>query len=172
MLRFFDIVFSVIALIILFPFMIPVMVALKLTGEHYIFYTQVRIGKHSRPFKVLKFATMLKDSPNLPGGLIIAPDDPRLLPMGKFMRKTKINELPQLLNVFIGQMSIVGYRPFAEEHYALYSEEVKKKIETMNPGLTGIGSIVFRDEEEILHFVSNRDYFHDKIIVTVHGDIA
>ncbi|MDR2409882.1 MAG: sugar transferase, partial [Bacteroidales bacterium] len=115
MVRFFDILFSGIAIVILFPFMIPVMIVLKLTGEHYIFYTQVRIGKHGLPFKIFKFATMLKDSPNLLGGLITAPDDSRLLPTGKFLRKTKINELPQLLNIFIGQMSFVGYRPFAEK---------------------------------------------------------
>jgi lipopolysaccharide/colanic/teichoic acid biosynthesis glycosyltransferase len=169
MIRFFDILFSSIALIVLFLFMVPVMIALKLTGEHYIFYTQERIGKHGKPFRILKFATMLRDSPNLPGGLITTPDDPRLLPMGKFLRRTKINELPQLLNIFIGQMSFVGYRPFAKEHYALYSDEVRKKIETIKPGLTGIGSIVFRDEEEILHSVSDREYFHDKIITPYKG---
>jgi lipopolysaccharide/colanic/teichoic acid biosynthesis glycosyltransferase len=167
--RFFDILFSGIAIIFLFPFMIPVMATLKLTGEHYIFYSQVRIGKYGRPFKVFKFATMLKDSPNLPGGLITAPDDPRLLPMGKFLRKTKINELPQLLNILLGQMSFVGYRPFAEKHYNLYSDEVKEKIKTIKPGLTGIGSIVFRDEEKILHSVSNRDFFHDKVITPYKG---
>jgi lipopolysaccharide/colanic/teichoic acid biosynthesis glycosyltransferase len=169
MIRFFDILFSGVAIIVLSPFMIPIMIALKLTGEHYIFYVQTRIGKHGKPFKILKFATMLKDSPNLPGGLITTPDDPRLLPMGKFLRKTKVNELPQLVNIFIGQMSFVGYRPFAKEHYALYSEEVKKKIEAIRPGLTGIGSIVFRGEEEMLHSVSDRDYFHDKIITPYKG---
>jgi lipopolysaccharide/colanic/teichoic acid biosynthesis glycosyltransferase len=169
MFRIFDILFSTITIISLFPFMIPIMVALKLTGEHYIFYTQARIGKCGRPFHILKFATMLKNSPNLPGGLITVPDDPRLLPFGKFLRKTKINELPQIVNIFIGQMSVVGYRPFAEKHYSLYSDEVKEKIKDLKPGLTGIGSIVFRDEERILHSVSDRDYFHDKIITPYKG---
>jgi lipopolysaccharide/colanic/teichoic acid biosynthesis glycosyltransferase len=112
---------------------------------------------------------MLKDSPNLPGGYITVPDDPRLLPMGQFLRRTKINELPQILNVFIGQMSIVGYRPFVKQHYVLYSAEVKKYISSIRPGLTGIGSIVFRDEEEILHSVTDRNYFHDKIITPYKG---
>jgi lipopolysaccharide/colanic/teichoic acid biosynthesis glycosyltransferase len=169
MIRFFDILFSSAAIIVLFPFMIPIMIGLKLTGEHDIFYTQVRIGRYGKPFRVLKFATMLRDSPNLPGGLITAPNDPRLLPMGKFLRETKINELPQLLNIFMGQMSFVGYRPFAKEHYALYSDEVKNKIKTIKPGLTGIGSIIFRDEEEILHSVSDRDNFHDNIITPYKG---
>lgn len=151
--------------------MIPIMIALKITGEHDIFYAQTRIGKNGKPFYVLKFATMLKDSPNLPGGLITVPNDPRLLPMGKFLRKTKINELPQLLNIFTGQMSIVGYRPFAEKHYALYPEEVKARISRIRPGLTGIGSIVFCNEEEILHTVSDRDYFHDNIITPYKGKL-
>jgi lipopolysaccharide/colanic/teichoic acid biosynthesis glycosyltransferase len=169
MFRFFDIIFSGVALVVFFPFIIPVMVALKLTGEHDIFYTQTRIGRYGRPFQILKFATMLKNSPNLPGGLITAPDDPRLLPLGKFLRKTKVNELPQLLNVLIGQMSIVGYRPFAEKHYVLYSDEIRREIKNIRPGLTSIGSIVFRNEEEMLHSVSDRNYFHDKIITPYKG---
>ena len=104
MIRCFDILFSGVAIIILLPFMIPIMIALKLTGEHYIFYQQERIGKGGKPFYILKFATMLKDSPNMPGGVLTQKNDPRILPMGKFLRKTKINELPQLVNIFIGQM--------------------------------------------------------------------
>jgi lipopolysaccharide/colanic/teichoic acid biosynthesis glycosyltransferase len=151
--------------------MLPIIFALKLTGEHDIFYTQKRVGKGGYLFRVVKFATMLRDSPNMTGGLITVPDDPRLLPLGKFLRKTKINELPQILNVFIGQMSIVGYRPFTESHYALYSDEVKNHINNIKPGLTGIGSIVFRNEEEILHSVSDREYFHDNIITPYKGKL-
>ena len=171
MIRIFDILFSFIAIVILFPLMIPIMIILKLTGEHDIFYKQTRIGRNGKPFQVLKFATMLRDSPNMAGGLITAPDDPRLLPIGKFLRKTKINELPQILNIFISQMSIVGYRPFAEKHYAVYTDEVKEHINTIRPGLTGIGSIVFRNEEEVLHSVSDRDYFHDEVITPYKGKL-
>jgi len=171
MIRFFDIILSAIAIIVLFPLMIPVMIILKLTGEHDIFYRQTRIGKKGKPFQVLKFATMLRDSPNMQGGLITAPNDPRLLPMGKFLRKTKINELPQLFNIFVGQMSVVGYRPFAEKHYAVYSNEVKQHINTIRPGLTGIGSVVFHNEEKILHSVFDRDYFHDEIITPFKGKL-
>ena len=84
--------------------MIPIMIGLKLTGEHYIFYSQPRVGKGGREFDLLKFATMLKDSPNLPGGLYTSSNDPRILPLGKFLRKTKINELPQLVNILKGDM--------------------------------------------------------------------
>lgn len=171
MTRILDILFSALAMLVLLPFMIPVMIALKLTGEHDIFYCQERIGKGGKPFKVIKFATMLRDSPNLPGGLITADNDPRLLPMGNFLRRTKINELPQLANIFIGQMSVIGYRPFAKKHYDLYSDEVKRNIQQIAPGLSGIGSVVFRNEEEILHSVSDREHFHDDIITPYKGQL-
>jgi lipopolysaccharide/colanic/teichoic acid biosynthesis glycosyltransferase len=167
--RFFDFLFSLFAIIILFPFMLPIIIGLKLTGEHDIFYLQPRIGKGGKEFKIIKFATMLRDSPNMPGGFLTQKDDPRILPMGKFLRKTKINELPQLINILIGEMSFVGPRPQAKQHYDLYLNEVKEAINKIPPGLSGIGSIVFRNEEEILHSVSDRDYFHDKIITPYKG---
>lgn len=169
MIRFFDILFSGVAIIVLLPFMIPIMIGLKLTGEHDIFYRQERIGKGGKPFGVLKFATMLRDSPNMPGGVLTQKDDPRILPMGKFLRKTKINELPQLVNIFIGQMSVIGPRPQARRHYDLYSDEVKSAIDTVPPGLSGIGSVAFRDEEDILNAVPDRDRFHDTVIAPYKG---
>jgi lipopolysaccharide/colanic/teichoic acid biosynthesis glycosyltransferase len=90
MIRFFDILFSGLAIIILFPFMLPIMIGLKLTGEHDIFYCQERVGKGGKIFKVLKFATMMRNSENMPGGVLTQKNDPRILPMGKFLRKTKI----------------------------------------------------------------------------------
>ena len=172
LIRCFDIIFSALAIVVLFPFMIPIMIALKLTGEHYIFYLQPRVGKGGKDFMVLKFATMLKDSPNLPGGVLTQKNDPRILPMGKFLRKTKINELPQLANIFIGQMSVVGPRPQARQHYELYSDAVKREIDKVPPGLSGIASIVFRDEEAILDQVQgDRDHFHDTIIAPYKGEL-
>ena len=100
--RIIDILLAVIALIILSPLLIPVCIGLLLTGEHYIFYFQKRIGYKNRYFDIWKFATMLKASPNLAGGLQTTKNDPRLMPMGGFLRKTKINELPQLVNILIG----------------------------------------------------------------------
>lgn len=172
MIRFFDILFSGVAIIILLPFMIPIMIALKLTGEHYIFYQQERIGKGGKPFYILKFATMLKDSPNMPGGVLTQKNDPRILPIGKFLRKTKINELPQLVNIFIGQMSFIGPRPQAKQHYDLYSIEVKQTIDKIPPGLSGIGSLVFRDEEDMLSRISvDRNLFHDTVIAPYKGEL-
>ena len=164
MTRFFDILFSGIAIIILLPFMIPIMIGLKLTGEHDIFYGQVRIGKGRKEFKLWKFATMLRNSPNMAGGLYTSKNDPRMLPMGKFLRKTKINELPQLINIFCGQMSVIGYRPTVKEHFEGYPEECKVVLEKSTPGLSGIGSIVFRNEEEILQNFEDKKAFHQNII--------
>lgn len=171
MIRIFDILFSGLAILVLFPFLLPIMILLKCTGEHDIFFKQKRIGRQGKPFYVLKYATMLRNSPNMQGGLITAPNDPRLLPLGNFLRKTKINELPQLMNIFVGEMSIVGYRPFAEAHYNLYSQKVKNRIGKIRPGLSGIGSIIFKNEEQILHQAADRDYVHDKLITPYKGEL-
>ena len=172
MTRFFDILFSTIAIIILLPFMIPIMIGLKLTGEHDIFYGQERIGKGGKPFKLWKFATMLRNSPNMAGGLYTSKNDPRMLPMGKFLRKTKINELPQLINIFTGEMSVIGYRPQVKKQYDQYSDEVKECLSMNRPGLSGIGPIVFRSEEQILQSFTDyeeRDKFYYDVIMPYKG---
>ena len=164
MTRFFDIVFSLIAVIVLFPFMIPIMIGLKLTGEHDIFYKQMRVGKGGKEFGLLKFATMLRNSPSLPGGLFTAENDPRMLPMGKFLRKTKINELPQLLNILAGQMSVIGYRPQVRKQYNFFPVEDQKVMATDIPGLSGLGAVVFRNEEEMLRKVPKHEEFYEKVV--------
>mgnify|MGYP002344734426 CR=1 FL=1 len=126
------------------------MIGLLLTGEHYIFYFQERIGLKNRKFMMWKFATMLKASPSLPGGLYTTRKDPRLMPLGGFLRKTKINEIPQLVNILKGDMSIVGPRPLVDKTFEPYPDHVKARVYDVRPGLTGIGSIVFRDEEKLL----------------------
>ena len=148
--RVIDILISLSALIILSPILIPVMIGLLLTGEHYIFYFQERIGLRNKPFYIWKFATMLKNSPNIGTGTITLRKDPRVLPMGGFLRKTKINELPQIFNVLFGTMSIVGPRPLTKNHFDKYSDDVKAVLYQTKPGSTGVGSIVFRDEEEMI----------------------
>lgn len=163
--RFFDVVLSAIAIVILLPFMIPIMIGLLLTGEHHIFYKQTRVGKGGKEFGLLKFATMVENSPNLPGGMHTLKNDPRLLPMGKFLRKTKINELPQLVNIFLGDMSVIGYRPTIPKVYCEWPEWAKKELEKSRPGLSGIGSIVFRNEEELLQTISEKtQYYLDNIL--------
>lgn len=148
--RLIDIILSLIAIIILLPFWIPICIILLLTGEHEVFYFQERIGYKNKPFYIWKHATMLKNSENLKGGLHTTRNDPRVLPIGAFLRKTKINELPQLINIFKGDMSIIGPRPLVGKTFTPYPQYVQDNIYNVKPGLTGIGSIIFRDEERLL----------------------
>ncbi len=129
---------------------IPIALVLACTGEHAVFYRQTRIGRGGREFGILKFATMLKDSPNLAGGSLTVRGDPRVLPFGRFLRASKLNELPQVINVLLGDMSFVGPRPQVRGDFDHYSDEVKVAVTGMRPGITGIGSVVFRDEERFL----------------------
>jgi len=155
--RVFDVLSSGIAILVLSPLLIPVIIGLKLTGEGYVWYKQERIGYKNKPFLIWKFATMLKDSANMPGGIMTTKRDPRITPMGGFLRKSKINELPQLFNIFFGRMSVVGPRPVMRVSFEAYPNEVQKVIYNVIPGLTGIGSIIFRDEEELISEVKNND---------------
>jgi lipopolysaccharide/colanic/teichoic acid biosynthesis glycosyltransferase len=148
--RILDFILALLALIVLLPIFIPVTIGLLITGEHYVFYFQERIGYKNKRFYIWKFATMLKNSPNMSGGVHTTRKDPRILPMGTFLRKTKINELPQLINILKGDMSIIGPRPLVDKTFDPYPEHVKKSIYNAKPGLSGIGSIIFRDEEKLL----------------------
>jgi lipopolysaccharide/colanic/teichoic acid biosynthesis glycosyltransferase len=150
MTRILDIFLSFIALIVFFPLGLLIALILKCTGEGEIFYTQERVGKGGRRFALLKFATMLKNSPSIGTGEVTVKDDPRVLPVGRFLRKTKLNEVPQLINVLAGDMSIVGPRPQTPKNFDYFPSEGKQIILSMRPGLTGIGSIIFRDEESIV----------------------
>lgn len=145
-----DIILSSFAILVLSLFLWPVVLLLLSTGERKVFFSQKRVGKNGKQFDLFKFATMLEDSPNLPGGDITIADDPRVLPIGRLLRKTKINELPQLLNILRGELSIVGPRPLTPKNFAMYSQEIQDKLSQVRPGLSGIGSIIFRDEESII----------------------
>lgn len=169
--RFFDILFSGLALLILSPLMLIIILILKFSGEGEIFFLQERIGKGGRAFKLFKFVTMLKDSPNIGTGTVTIKGDPRVLPVGKFLRKTKINELPQLLNIFLGDMSVIGPRPLTPQTFGSYSAETQEIVQKVLPGLSGIGSIIFRGEEEIMHGASASIDFYDSIIAPYKGSL-
>jgi len=160
-----DIILSLIALLILIPILLPVTIILLFTGENYIFYFQERIGYRNSKFRIIKFATMLKDSPNIGTKLHTTTTDPRILPFGKFLRSSKINELPQLFNILIGDMSIVGPRPLVDKTFDPYPENIKDSIYNTKPGLSGIGSIIFRNEEELMTNTKMNldDYYREKI---------
>jgi lipopolysaccharide/colanic/teichoic acid biosynthesis glycosyltransferase len=148
--RIFDFLFSLVGLVLLTPFFIPIILILKFTGEGEVFYLQKRMGKNNTLFNIYKYATMLKDSPNIGTGNHTVRNDPRVTKFGRLLRISKLNELPQILNVLFGSMSIVGPRPLVEKSFYKYSEEVQNIIYKNKPGITGLGSVVFRDEENLV----------------------
>ena len=169
--RFFDVLFSGFALLVLAPLLVPIAILLRFTGEGEIFFLQERVGKEGSLFKLFKFATMLKNSPNIGTGTVTMKNDPRVLPMGKFLRKTKINELPQLLNIFLGDMSVVGPRPQAQRCFNAFPLELQRVIVQVKPGLSGMGSIVFRGEEDILADHAGSVEFYDNVIAPYKGQV-
>ena len=169
--RFFDIIFSLLALICLLPFLLPIALALKFTGEGEILFSQKRVGKNGKLFNLFKFATMLKNSPNLGSGTVTLKDDPRVLPFGGFLRKTKINELSQLINILRGDMSIVGPRPQTPRCFDVFPLEYQNIIKKVRPGLSGLGPVVFRDEENILSEDEASINFYDTVIAPYKGEV-
>jgi lipopolysaccharide/colanic/teichoic acid biosynthesis glycosyltransferase len=154
--RIFDILAASLALVLLAPLLIPIVVALRLTGEGEVFYRQNRVGFRKQNFQIWKFATMLKNSPNMGTGSLTLRDDPRVTPLGKYLRKSKVNELPQLFNLLTGDMTLVGPRPQMRVDFEAFPPDIQELIYDVRPGITGIGSIVFRDEERLLS-VPGRD---------------
>lgn len=169
--RILDFTLSLSAILLFSPFLLPVIIILRFTGEGEVFYIQKRVGMGGRNFGLLKFATMLKDSPNIGAGEITLSGDPRVLPFGKILRKSKLNELPQIWNILAGHMSIVGPRPMVPSTFALYSSEAKYELNKVRPGLTGIGSIFFRDEESFLSNKSDPKKFYNDYIIPYKNEI-
>ena len=155
-----DFVFSLFALVALSPIFLVTALWNLMTGEHQILYRQVRVGRAGKQFEILKFATMLKDSPNMANGGFVESGDTRLLPLGAFLRKTKINELPQIINVLRGDLSLVGFRPLVKASYNTAVDIGGLSTYTIQPGITSLASIVFRNEEKILADVSARERQH------------
>ena len=146
--RLFDIIGAVVGLVILSPILAVLATWIKLDSEGPVFYRGIRVGRGERPFPIYKFRTMVVDAEQV-GGPDTAEDDPRITGSGTFLRKYKLDELPQLINVLTGEMSFVGPRPEVQERIALYSEE-EKAILSVRPGITDYASIEFSNEGEIL----------------------
>lgn len=162
--RFFDIFFAILGIISLSPIFLIVSLLLALSGEHKILYFQSRVGLNCKSFKIIKFVTMLENSPEIGNKSITFKNDPRILPFGNFLRQSKINELPQLINVILGDMSLVGPRPLTEESFYKYSNKIQTAISKVRPGITGAGSIIFRNEENFLSKKISKKYFFEKIL--------
>ena len=171
--RLLDIIVSILALLFLLPVFVPIVIILRFTAEGEVFYFQQRIGINNSKFWIWKFATMLKDSINMGTGSITLQNDFRVTRIGKFLRKTKINELPQIINIIKGDISLVGPRPLVSKTFKAYSQDVQQKIYNVKPGLTGIGSIVFRDEEKIISYVKDEDphIFYKRVIAPYKGKL-
>ncbi len=171
--RSFDFLVSFIVIFLLLPFLLPLCIVLRCTAEGEIFYLQERIGFKNKKFKIFKFATMLKDSLNLGTGSITLKGDFRVTNIGKYLRSSKINELPQLYNILRGDISIVGPRPVLEQDWLLYPDRIRDMIYDVKPGLTGIGSIIFRDEESIVSNINDEDphIFYKRVIAPYKGEL-
>ena len=168
--RLIDLLISGITFLIFLPLFLPICILQLLTGEGYVFYFQKRIGFKNQYFNIWKFATMLKDSPNMGTGSITLRNDPRVTPMGKFLRPTKLNEFPQVINVLKGDLSIVGPRPLVDRTFNAYSPEIRDKIYNVKPGITGIGSIIFRDEEDLISNSGEEPHtFYERVVAPYKG---
>lgn len=161
--RLFDVFFSLFGLLLIAPILIIVAILIKTNSKGSVFYRQVRVGKNNKDFKIFKFRTMHVNADKL-GLLTVGGRDPRITSIGYYLRKYKLDELPQLINVFIGEMSFVGPRPEVRKYVNLYSSE-QLKVLNVKPGITDLASIEFRNENEILSEQKNPDQYYIDIIM-------
>ena len=154
--RLFDIIFSIIILIVLFPLFLIISLWIIIDDGFPVFYLQERIGKDFKPFKLIKFRTMYKDA-DKKGLLTVSSKDNRITPSGYYLRKFKLDELPQFINVLKGEMSIVGPRPEVKKYVELYSDD-QKKVLSVKPGITDEASLKYIDESDILARSENPEW--------------
>jgi lipopolysaccharide/colanic/teichoic acid biosynthesis glycosyltransferase len=167
-----DLFFSAVALLILSPLLLLIAILLRFTGEGCILYCQERIGRYGRPFLLYKFVTMRQCCGRMHLDLLTAAHDPRVLPVGRVLRATKINELPQLFNVLLGDMSLIGPRPQVKPHFDVYPERVKQEIIKVRPGVSGVGSIVFHNESNLLaNCCEDPNHYYAKEIAPYKGEL-
>lgn len=169
--RLLDICFALAGLVAATPIFLVLIPLLYYTGEGAVFYRQTRIGRRGRPFGLLKFATMVKNAASISSGELTLPNDARVLPVGRVLRKTKLNELPQLINVLTGDISVIGPRPQTERYFNAFNPEQRAYISAVRPGLSGIGSVIFRDEEAIFARVPDPIAFDFEVIMPYKGEI-
>ena len=161
--RLFDIVFSAIGLIVLSPFLLVITIVILLTSRGGVFYLQERVGRFNKDFKLFKFRTMFAGS-DKKGLLTVGGRDSRITSAGYYLRKYKLDELPQLLNVFIGNMSLVGPRPEVRKYVDLYTEE-QKKVLNVKPGITDYASLEYFSENDLLAKSSDPEQTYVKEIM-------
>lgn len=161
--RVFDILFSGLGLLVLSPFFLIIAIRIKCDSKGPVFFKQVRVGEKGKEFKILKFRTMVVDAEKL-GRQITVGADSRITKSGAFLRKYKIDELPQLINVFKGDMSLVGPRPEVPRYVAMYNDEQKKVLD-VKPGITDLASLKYKDENDILGEADDPDACYINVIM-------
>ena len=147
--RLFDIVMAGLALLLMSPLLIGIAAWIRLDSVGPVFFRQERVGRHGRPFRIHKFRTMVTDAERL-GAQITVSGDPRITAAGRFLRRSKLDELPQLIDVLAGTMSLVGPRPEVPRYVAMYPTALREKVLSVRPGITDPASIAFRDEGALL----------------------
>jgi lipopolysaccharide/colanic/teichoic acid biosynthesis glycosyltransferase len=161
--RSFDIIVSFLGILALLPTFAIVALLIRANSEGAVLYRGVRTGRHGKPFRIFKFRTMVANAEHI-GGTSTADNDPRITRIGRWLRRVKIDELPQLINVLKGEMSLVGPRPEVEEYTRLYNPE-ERAILSVSPGITDLASMRFRDLNAILAKADDPDkYFAEKIL--------
>jgi lipopolysaccharide/colanic/teichoic acid biosynthesis glycosyltransferase len=161
--RLFDVVVAFLGIVILLPILIPIALWIKLDSPGSIFFRQVRVGKEGKEFEILKFRTMVSDA-DKKGKLLTIGEDPRITRSGRFLRKYKLDELPQLLNVLRGEMSFVGPRPEVPRYVSLYNEQ-QRQVLGVRPGITDLASIQFRNENDLLASVTDPETYYIETIM-------
>ncbi|MCE5219906.1 MAG: sugar transferase [Clostridium sp.] len=161
--RIFDFICSTLGLIVLSPVLLAIAIKIKTGSDGPIFFKQIRVGEKNKEFEILKFRTMVVDAEKL-GRQITVGNDNRITKIGAFLRKYKLDELPQLINVFKGDMSLVGPRPEVPRYVKYYNEEQRKVLE-VKPGITDLASIRYRDENDLLGGAANPDEFYINTIM-------
>ena len=161
--RLFDIISSGIGLLCLAPFFVVMAIWIKLDSRGPVFYRQTRVGRYGRDFRIFKFRSMRVGS-DKGRQITVGERDPRITRSGYFIRRYKIDELPQLINVFLGDMSVVGPRPEVRKYVDLYSEE-QRKVFQVRPGITDLASIKYRNENELLSQVDDPDTYYIDVIM-------
>lgn len=161
--RLFDIVSSGIGLLCLAPVFVVMAIWIKLDSRGPVFYRQTRVGRYGRDFRIFKFRSMRVGS-DKGRQITVGERDPRITRFGYFIRRYKIDELPQLINVFLGDMSVVGPRPEVRKYVDLYSEE-QRKVFQVRPGITDLASIKYRNENELLSQVDDPDSYYIDVIM-------
>ena len=161
--RFADFIIALLGLIIFSPLLIIIAILIKIDSKGPIFYRQVRVARYNNDFKIFKFRTMFVNS-DKKGLLTIGERDPRVTKIGYYLRKNKLDELPQLINVVFGDMSFVGPRPEVRSYVKLYTEE-QMKVLKVRPGITDLASIEFRNENELLNEQDDPNKFYIDVIM-------